>query len=1319
MRKMLFSVLAPLIIFFAFMSLLKWAIIPSSSVFILKYLKEYTASKTPVTISAARLNFRFFRPVIEIEDLEISANSDLTPIFEKIKISKFILQLDVFHIFTGRLQVSAAIIENPQISINVDPLMAGESRPKELPLKEMFATLTKIPIQRLWIENLDLQLISKVQKLSLRTNNAFLTGSLDFNKIVFKTEMNHIETTWHEKPAFVFSLSTQGLMTPEALKLLSAHVALGKSTIDLSGLLNSFHRIQIEPQGQLTTHLSLELDEVNQFRKTYFPEQKIPDVSGQLTATAKVHFNGLADIGGDLDLKTANVHFGQFNIGKASIRGKYHNQEIELEEVNAVHPAGQVKLTKSNFRLKSPWEFDSDVKIESLDLQKLFVTLGLKGIPVELKIQGGGPCQGQLENFQIKCQPELTGSDLLVGGAADLPVIVDIRSFAAQGTLAVDLKQVTYKAAVFLGDDRGTSEGTIEYSNGFKIGFQSPSVDFKNIRNLANLKFEGQGPVDGVTEGDSSGATLQMKLRPNNFVFENYQLGTVESALSYKKGHLNLTQMNGQIDQTQYLGHIDINLKDSLIAGTFNLPKADLKDIAFAIDRHLHLPVAVQGLGQGSFSFNGPFDFWKINYKLDSHFKNGRIATESFSGLVAKVTADQGQAKAQDLFLTKGVSRIDLQATLNPEKILDLQGRLSNFKLEESEFVTQLNTQIYGLINGNISLKGSIFDPDLVLSGTITDTILIDQEVSSSSGELTVNQTRTQLVTQLFGKKIETEIRIPRHGVNEPLRIKAKSNAWSYGPLLALLGGNQLQQEYETTLTSETELESLTNSLSDLDGSFQVSKFLLKRGDQYLINSTPMTASWKHGKISLEKVQLEGSGTKVQIQGSEFDLNNLDLSLTANVELKLFQLIFPFFDDLGGPLNVQAAFTGSWDHPRILGTANFDSVFLKFKGFPHPIEKINTSVTFSHSKILLPKIEAVLAGGSLLAAGELQINGIRDLETHVKISASGLNLMVPEKTRSAGSAELSLDGHWFPFTLSGLYKVQSALFEKEFTESATGAMTFQQSPYLPQTIKKESFEPLLLDLKIALEHNVQVKNSQMDGFVTGQLQVKGPPLAPILLGKLETEKGAKVIFKDKNFDVLTGIVNFTNPTEINPEIFLSARSRINDYDINLIVQGQAKSITPSLSSVPPLSENDLFSLLALGITSTRLEQNVQSGEQAKQTATEVFGSVINQTVGRGFKSATGLSFQVSNSYDNTKNISVPKLTLSRQLGRKTSLQYSRQLSSNNNTSDVKIQYQLNQNLSAVGSFEARAPQEDATEKSLSKDQQSVFGIDLEFRREFK
>ena len=723
MKKMTLSILTPLVVLVLFISFLKWVLIPSGSIFLLKTVKEYTAKNSPVTVAAAKINFRFFRPVLEIEDLEISANTPLALVFEKIKIDRISLQLDVFHIFTGRFQISAAIIENPKSLINIDPLLGDKTPPRELPLKEIFAALTKIPIQRIWIENLDLEVVSKLHQVSLKVKRAFLTGSLDFFKIAFKTEMNQIETIWREKPSFMFTLSTQGLLTPDSLKLLSAHLSLGKSTIDVNGLLTSFQRVQIEPQGQVTTHLALELNEVDQFLKTYFPEHKIPRTSGQVTSTAKVHFNGLSDIGGDLDLKMDNVHVGQFDLGKASIRGKYHNQEVELEELTAIHPAGQLKLTKSNFKFKSPWEFVSEVKIESLDLQKLFVSLGLKNIPVELKIQGGGPCHGQLADFQITCQPDLAGSNLLVGGSFDLPVVVDISSFAANGPVTVDRQKVSYKASVFLGEDRGTSEGIIDYATGFKIGFQSPSVDFKNVRNLANLKFEGQGPVDGVTEGDSSSAILRMKLRPSNFVFEDYQLGTIESELIYEKSHLKLRHMTGNFDQTQYLGEMDINLSDKVLEGNFKFPQVDLKDIAFAVVRHLPLPMTIRGSGMGSMSFNGPFDFWKMSYILDSRFKKGNIATESFGELVARVNSVKGEAKTQELFLTKGSSRIDLQASLSPEKFLNLTGRASNFKLEESEFVTQFSTQVYGLMTGNANLQGLLFDPDISFSGALTETV--------------------------------------------------------------------------------------------------------------------------------------------------------------------------------------------------------------------------------------------------------------------------------------------------------------------------------------------------------------------------------------------------------------------------------------------------------------------------------------------------------------------------------------------------------------------------------------------------------------------
>lgn len=1319
MKRFFLGLLLPIFILGMIISSLKWVILPWTSTWALRQLEKYTSKNSQVTVSAAKIKFMLLRPTIQIEDIEIRSHKSLADVFDKISLDRLSLHLDIFHILTGRFQITAAILENPSMLLRLDPLLHSDSKPQELPLREIFQSLSTIPIQRIWVENMDLQLDWKIKDLSLHLKNAFMTATLDDTRLAYKAELGRVEAYWREKPPFQFGFSTQGIVTPDSLKVLNAQISLGKSLVNMSGSINNFHRVQLEPQGNLTTHLELELTEADQFLRTYLPQIHAPHISGNVNLTAKIHLQGNQNITGDMDLTTEQVRIDQFDIGKAAIRGKYRNQEIELEEVKAIHPAGEVTLTKTNLKLRSPWNYTSLLKIQKLDLQKLFISLGLKGIPVDLNIQGEGACEGQFENFSLLCQPELVGSNLLVTQPHSSDAIVAISGFSARGSLSVDLQKVAYKAKVFLGENQGQSDGVISFRDGFRIAFQSPNVDFKNIKNLVNLRFSGQSPVDGVTEGNSHSATLRMRLRPNNFTLEDYQLGNLESELTYETGHLKLSQINGLIDQSKYLGWLDINLSDSLLSGSFQFPQIDLKDIAFAFDRHFHFPLSVAGPGQGKMEFSGPFRFWDLSYSLEASFHNGRVETETFSDLAAKIRSNHGHVVTDELSMSKGGSQLRVHARITPEKQIDLEAQALNFKLEESDFVTHMSNQIYGLFNASATLRGSILSPNLEASGTFTETVLQDQNLANSTLTLSVDPTRTLLRTSLFGENIQTNVTIPRSGSAQPLRLQGRINKWAYGTILALLGGGNLQPEYETLLTSEFDFQSPRGEWDQLTGRAAINQFQLKRGPLYLINNEPMAISAEQGKFSMERVALEGPGTQVQIRGADFDFNTLDLSLSANIELKLFQLFFPFFDDLGGALSLQTSVGGSWNHPKILGSARLKDDFFKFKGFPHPLEKINTEVTFSHSKILLPQIQGILAGGTVTGSGTLEMNGIRDLATQVKLTATGVNLNVPEKIATSGDLDLTLNGQWFPFHLAGTYRVQTGLFEKEFTDSASGSLAVQQSPYLPQGLQERSFEPITLDLDIILEHNILIKNSQLEGMVSGRLQVKGYPNSPIILGKVQTEKGAKVTFKDKIFEIQTGLVNFTNPVELNPDIFLSARSRISEYDISLIVQGPSKSLSPRLSSVPPLSENDLFSLLALGITSTRLEQNVQSAEQAKQTATEVFGSVINQTVGKGFKSATGLSFQVSNSYDNTKNISVPKLTLSRQLGRKTSLQISRQLSNNSNTSDAKIQYQLSQTLSAIGSFEARAPQEDPTDKSLDKDQQSVFGLDLEFRREFK
>ncbi len=116
--------------------------------------------------------------------------------------------------------------------------------------------------------------------------------------------------------------------------------------------------------------------------------------------------------------------------------------------------------------------------------------------------------------------------------------------------------------------------------------------------------------------------------------------------------------MAGKIDQTQYLGDIDINLSEGHIEGILRFPRVDLKDISYAFDRIYKFPLDVQGAGTGQLQFAGPLDFWHMSYDLSSQFKNGKIGVDGFNELIAKVTSKQGVVSAKELTLTKGSSKL-------------------------------------------------------------------------------------------------------------------------------------------------------------------------------------------------------------------------------------------------------------------------------------------------------------------------------------------------------------------------------------------------------------------------------------------------------------------------------------------------------------------------------------------------------------------------------------------------------------------------------------------------------------------------------------
>ncbi|WP_413290841.1 translocation/assembly module TamB domain-containing protein [Bdellovibrio sp. HCB337] len=1325
MKRVLLILLPPLVFLIALGAALKYWAIPNAESWALRKVKSFSETNLPVVIEAESIKFQFLKGAASVEKISVTAKPEFKKYLENATVESLKVNLDIFQLFTGRVQVSAILLDSPEVRVQLDPFLETPSKPQALPLNQVFEFLDKLPVERVFVHNLNLALESKKQNTSADLQGADLLLGNHQNSVTARVDVPSValKVLGHGPIQSRFDVSV--VLGRDSLRILRAGARYGDSEIILKGDFEKFSQVTLHPRANLEATGELKLQEIMQQVRPIFSGYKLPGVLGEATAKVNIQIDGTDKITGKVDAKTRDVKIAAFSLGNASIQGIFKGNSLIFPDVVLNHPAGTAKLTNTELELNDTLAFKTHAKVSSLDMQKLFTALNLHEIPVWMNLQGDLPCQGQFKSpIKVTCDGNIAADNILV--TSDFKnkkaVIADVARMTAKGQVEITDKAVTYKAQLQLGSNTGESSGTVDFAKGFKIKYSSPRLDFSNIRNLANLKFKGYGSLEGGTTGDSHAAVFDMKLKTHDFSFEDYYLGQLSGTLSYKASHLYLDDVQGLLPRSSYQGALEVDLHNSRIVGRIKAPTLELSDIARVFESHYAFPLSVRALGAADMSFSGPLDFWKMSYQLDSKFRSGQLAGESFDELVLNAQSTQGQLQLQKAYLKKNLTTITATGGISSQQDMNIKVEGRNFRLDESDFITKMSTNIFGIMNFSSQIQGKVTEPDMAMRGSITETVLNEQETPSSFFDLKIKKHLMEGNANLFGHRIQADWLLPFG--ESPMRFRLKTVDWNYASLLAILTGNPYQNEYDSSLTADVDLNSENGQWQKASGSIQIKNLFLKRSSLSFRNPDPIQIRLDHGKIRIQNFNLEGPQNSIHLKGQDFTFNNMNVNLVANTELRLFHMFFPFLDDLGGSVQASATVSGSLLKPQILGSLSTNNSFVKIKGLPHPIERIQTEVSFSQTRVLINSVKAQMAGGLVSADGNITINGPRDLPISIRINLDGVNLNIPEKVRTSGSADLLLSGKWFPFLLSGTYRVSSGIFEREFTDDSGNTLAMsRQSIYLPKILRQSAFESLILDVQILFEKSFLVKNSLVDGSVQGNLQVKGPISNPILLGRLQADKNTRLIFKDKEFEVQTANVLFNNPDEINPDLYVSAQARVSDYDIMILAQGPAKNLKSlRLSSVPPLPEQDIISLLALGITSNRFDSTAQgrSGEQSAQAGYELGFAIFNQSINKISQGSLGLNVQVSTFYDSTRNISVPKLTLSRKITNRINASASRTMGSEVSDVEVKLRYLINNNVSAIGSYEnTQTLQGGQGLTTTSRPKENVFGLDLEFRKEFK
>jgi len=243
-----------------------------------------------------------------------------------------------------------------------------------------------------------------------------------------------------------------------------------------------------------------------------------------------------------------------------------------------------------------------------------------------------------------------------------------------------------------------------------------------------------------------------------------------------------------------------------------------------------------------------------------------------------------------------------------------------------------------------------------------------------------------------------------------------------------------------------------------------------------------------------------------------------------------------------------------------------------------------------------------------------------------------------------------------------------------------------------------------MNVRVQSSPQMDFQNSYAKLAGTVDLTVRGTIAEPAILGRIRITYG-QATFAGTTYELQRGDIYFSNPVRIDPTIDIDATARVENYDITVGLQGTMSNLKPTYRSEPPLTQTDIFQLLALG--RTQEEASINTAQQTQQgedpTTSALLGGALNATVSnRVGKLFGGGTVKIDPAFMGTLGNSSARITVQKQLSRQLSVTYATNV---NSTAQPLLQgqYDLTPNVSLV----------------VTRDETGVFSIVYRIRKRYR
>ena len=1212
-----------------------------------------------------------------------------------------------------QLQINGVRFEDTYLNVQTEIPQAGGT--------------TKWMNSELVVKHLD---VSK----SAKGNKALFTSSALVNAVRVDFPQKWINLPIPEANQLQWSLE----LSDEGLKLLPFTAEFQGTTLSLVGkitgnVLEGGQDLQLSGEAELDSELS-----------------NFDDWGGEAQAKAKFSaaladfrhtFKGTYDVKGR-ELSWKNMHASTLTASGAVdlAHQKVEVKNLAMTDESDPKTKGSLKIESTSIPLNLNEPFQTKVALEGADIHWLGGVVLSAVYALEGKVSGTAGLQFVPEgpkNWNLKVQDTLSVAQFALTNQKlgtprpknyilrpPLPILVS-------GGLNISPNGLDFKGTtVKIKKSSFDVTGGVHSKEGFDFT-ATGDVDLGEVNEIASQEIRGAGKLVAHIHGPSSGVILDFDMDGKQLEYLKMLFGDVKGRITYDDGisELRFSQVKAQQRSTSYSleqGRIDLNGSDEI-----HLPivikQGRIEDLGYILGNLAKkvswYPYALKGDVRGNVDVGGKIDTPRLQIFSQLEGSDWIWLGEKARRVNMNVGYDRGNyfAKSVSIIKTNGEIKGNIEFNANNDE-MKWDMSTANLNFGDIDFVDRLEIPAKSKIEIKSTGSGKMDHLKSKTEGRIYASEIKGEPLEPTHFNIEVGESNLRANLNVFGSSFEAQLKYSLLN-RQPSNLKVVFKQFDFSPALLMINPKLLDDpELHGSIDGKLQLDFLSSQAELARGDIEVSSYsLTKTGFKFWL-ADPIKVPIQLGYFTLNPTRLKFNNSELKVSG-EGKRGDVDIHVEGKSDLSIAELFSSSIQKVRGTADTDMRIWGPLKELKVNGDLSFSNAYALMSWMQTPFEELDGKIHVRQGMIYVDSMEAYLGDEVFALSGRIETFADRfpSLDLRAQFEDNKIKMPPLEFVQPRGVA--TIKGLKPPYLISGNVDVLQGLWTKSF--GGTKGTAARGDRFAPRDQDSQLGSSIFnLDLNVTANQAFYIRNEIIDAEFKGKARLIGPPDNPKILGEGHLVQG-KVLFRDRPFIFESVKVEFDDPYQLNPKFSAAAVSEVNQYKIRVLAYGRSDSWKAEFSSSPFLPENEIYSLLATGLTTSETNRFKSKDRSYVDQGTAASMILHSLDFSKDVQSKTGLQFDVQEAVDLqqansafrpqslNENVASPKVVLRRQLGTNIGLSFGSTVGvGSQNQREVNAEYSLSKRMSVLGVW-------NNIEDVTNRDTRTSFGLDLKFNKKFK